>query len=270
MRIGFTIIFNGAHHLEHNGWAEKLVGMLDRWVIIEGAAAPNGSTSWCKDISKEFTGQMETGFGSVDHTKELIGALAGACPHVAVVGKFGFWTSKDEMVNAAIKEIGDVGYPGDNVFLWQLDIDEQWTKEQMDEAERMLVEMDANCGCFHADHYVGKELLARGCWGEGNDHDDPLLNAYRRLWRWSGQRFETHEPPTLEGGNGKEVLLPQRFQHYAYYFERDVAFKAAYYQGYENLYYKWLLLQKERDFPQPISRLLDIDWVQRKTRIEKI
>lgn len=268
MRIGFTIIFNGEHHLKHNNWGENLARMLDRWIIIEGAAASNGSTSWCKNIPDKFMGKIETGFGSADLTKEVARGIAGANPHVELICRIGYWGSKDEMVNAAIKRI--IGYvEHSNIFLWQLDIDEQWTKQQMDDAEKMLINSNGDCGCFHANHYVGKNLVAKGTWGEGNDPDNPEWNAYRRLWKWRGQRFESHEPPTLEGGNGKEVLLPQRFEHYAYYFDKDVEFKANYYQEYEDLYYKWLILQKERNFPQPISRLLNIGWVQDKTRIEK-
>lgn len=265
MRFGFTIIYNGMHHLEHNNWGCKLPTMLDYWVIVEGAANPGGSTNWCKEISN--------GDSSTDGTWSTTGELAGCRENVVCIGMAGRkWHSKDEMVNAAIKEIKDKYQSKMDQIncLWQFDIDEQWLPIQLNLAEILLIYSGADCGCFHANHYVGKNLIAKGTWGEGYDPDDPLRNAYRRLWRWKGQFFKTHEPPVLEGGNGKEILLPQRFDHYAYYFEKDVLFKSKYYKGYEDLHEKWLSLQNETKFPQPINRLLGGHWGETKTIIEKI
>lgn len=271
MRIGFTIIYNGAHHLEHNDWGCRLPKILDYWVIVEGAADPGGSTSWCKKLKDTH---------STDNTNYKIAELCFRNNNVFVLPiRSDKWESKDSMVFAAMFHIRsrllDYGIGFDNnfcsdIFLWQCDIDEQWTPEQIDEAENILIDSGADCGCFHANHFVGKGLVARGTWGEGNDPTDPLNNAYRRLWRWNGQLFETHEPPVLEGGNGKEILLPQRFNHYSYYFEKDVIFKSKYYQGYEELHTKWLDLQKETVFPQPISRLIGGYWGNTETVIERI
>lgn len=277
MRIGFTIIYNGAHHLEHNDWGCRLPKMLDYWVIVEGAADNGGSTSWCKRIDDPHN--------STDGTFEITGGLAGRHKNVTCIGMAGRkWKSKDEMVNAAIKHINSTMKNGnivpsfkwhfknqcEPVFLWEIDSDEIWDVKDMASAEIEIINTGADCGCFHANHFVGKGIVARGTWGEGNDPTDPLKNAYRRLWRWKGQMFETHEPPVLEGGNGKEVLLPQRFNHYSYYFEKDVIFKSKYYQGYEELHTKWLDLQKETVFPQPISRLIGGYWGNTETVIDRI
>lgn len=267
MRIGFTIIYNGAHHLEHNDWGNQLAKMLDYWVIVEGVALPGGSTNWCNKLE-----ETESNDGTIKKIKDMEMTWS----NVRIVDiPFNGWISKDAMVNTAL--IDDrmttraiIAKQANRLFLWQLDCDEQWTADQMAEAERMLVEADADCGCFHANHYVGKDLIAKGTWGEGNDPTDPLKNAYRRLWRWKGQNFKTHEPPVLEGGNGKEILLPQRFNHYSYYFEKDVIFKSQYYNGYENIHTKWLSLQKETNFPQPINRLIGGYWGNTDTKIVKI
>jgi hypothetical protein len=264
MRLGFTIIYNGAHHLLHNDWINKLPKMLDHWVIIEGAAHPGGSTSWCNELKSNK---------STDNTVELLEEIEYYSSNVTTVtGRPQGWKSKDEMVNAAIMLLNNVceGSRCVNKFLWQLDIDEQWTVEQMEQAEIDLFRDGARCGCFHANYFVGPDLLARGTWGEGNDPKDPLINAYRRLWRWNGRPFKTHEPPELEGGNGNEILLPQRFNHYSYMFEQDIVFKSKYYKGYEKLHEKWLSLQKETVFPQPLSRLIDGHWGETKTVIEKL
>jgi hypothetical protein len=139
----------------------------------------------------------------------------------------------------------------------------------MTAAERELIEQCADTGCFHSNYYVGKNLVTKGLWGEGNDLKGGLTNAYRRLWLWKGQPFVTHEPPVIEGGNKKEVLLSQRFNHFAYYFDEDVKFKEKYY-GYHNLYKKWKLLQEEKNFPQPVSRLIPGGWGNTDTKICKI
>jgi hypothetical protein len=263
MRIGFTIIYNGAHHLLHNQWVERLPKMLDYWVVVEGAAAPGGSTSWCRELDKKT---------SDDGTLLILdeAEYANNNVHLVPCPKDG-WASKDNMVNAAVGAAvhlkAGVLTP---IFLWQLDIDEQWTIDQMDAAECTLTEVGADCGCFHANHFVGPDIVAKGTWGEGNDPEDPLRNAYRRLWLWCGRRFETHEPPMLYGGNGKEVLLPQRFNHFSYRFEQDVLFKQRYYQGYEDLHKKWCSLQSETTFPQPVSRLIGGYWGSTDTVIQRI
>ena len=51
----------------------------------------------------------------------------------------------------------------------------------------------------------------------------------------------------LKGKNGPGYLLPQRFNHYSYYFEQDVKFKEAYYGGYEGLFERWKGVQANRD-----------------------
>lgn len=254
MRIGFTIIFNGLHHLKHKDYAEKLVGMFDKWIIVEGAAGNSGSTSWCKTISTRYQNNGNSVDGTVDYLKRL---KAKYPDKITLILANGIWKSKDEMVNRAIRETDYY-----NVFLWQIDIDEQWTRGMLASAERNLISCNGNTGMFHCEYYVGKNLLARGEWGEGK------LLPYRRLWRWRGQPFKSHEPPVLKGGNGKEVLLSQRFSHYAYCFDQDVRFKNEYYGNHEGIYDRWKKLQNEKIFPQPISRLLTKGiWGKSKTRI---
>jgi hypothetical protein len=263
MRIAITIILNGDHHLAHNDYGRKVAEMFDYWIIIEGPALPTGSTSWCNHPVCNC---------STDMTISYIGRLCFKYENVfSKSNGHSAWLSKDEMVNAAINMINFYlkdKLDNENVFLWKLDIDEQWNVGQLNEAEKMLIEYNADCGCFHANHYVGENLIAKGTWGEGNQPEDPLANAYRRLWKWNGQYFKSHEPPILIKGNGKEILLPQRFNHYSYYFEKDVIFKSQYYKGYENLHNKWIQLQKEIAFPQPISRLIDGYWGTTSTTID--
>jgi glycosyltransferase involved in cell wall biosynthesis len=255
MRIGFTICFNGLHHLLHNNYAEKLINMLDYWVIVEGATNNGGSTKWCKRMPDWCHNAGHSTDGTVEFLKEF---RRQHKDKISIRYAYnGNWASKDAMVNCcteliAYSNTSPINFVSDwfnynpeklvnNVFLWQIDADEQWTPEAMDEAEKQL---DGDCGMFLCDYYVGKNLMAK---------DE---RPYKRLWRWKGQGFASHEPPVLKGGNGKEMLLPQRFDHYAYYYERDVIFKDEWYGGHKGIHKRWLELQKETVFPQPLSRLL--------------
>lgn len=248
MRVAFTIVLNGLHHLKHNDFYNKMAKMFDHWVIVEGVSLPNGSTSWCKHLDDKF----HKNWLSVDGTTEFL--RDNYHPMVTHVLRHNNpWQSKDEQVNAAI----DCLYNRRKIregFLWQVDVDEQWTENDLHEAEMALVRNGGKTGCFHCDYYVGPDQIVKGQWGEG------LIEPYRRLWAWQGESFEKHEPPTLKGKNGPGLLLKQRFKHYAYYFEQDVKFKEAYYQGYEGLYERWLKVQENRS-TMDISQLLgDKTW----------
>jgi hypothetical protein len=261
MRIAFTIALNAEHHLKHNNYAEKVADWVDLWVIVEGAAKSNGSTKWCKEMLPEYC--TKDGH-SVDGTLDFLKDLNLKNKNVVIVKQTGMWDSKDEMVNKALETIGDLfNYicSSSYVFLWEIDADEQWELRDMISAETSLYAENGTTGMFYANHYVGKNLLARGEWGEGK------IIPYKRLWIWSGERFISHEPPEMDFGETVEILLPQRFNHYAYYFEKDVKFKNDWYSGHEGVLQKWLDLQKETCFPQPISRLISGHWGTTNTQI---
>lgn len=260
MKLGFTIVLNGLHHLTHGGYAEYLAGALDHWVIVEGAAMPGGSTNWCKDTGEKYSRAGR----SVDGTVEFLHDLAARHKNVHLRLSAGAWGSKDAMVNAAADVLRAAVPPDARAHVFQIDIDEQWAVQEMDEAIEHLGYMEADCGQFLCDYYVGPGLVARGEWGEG------LREPYVRLWKWrKGFAFDTHEPPLLIGGNQFTTLLPQRFKHYAYYFEQDVAFKNDYYSGHDGVLDRWRELQAETSWPQPISRLISGPWGKTVTFIHR-
>jgi hypothetical protein len=262
-RIAFTIVFNGSHHLLHNDFINKMPQMFDAWCVVEGLALPGGSTSWCRDLS-------ELGFASTDGTRELLTEAAEKYDNMAVVLADRPWVSKDEMVNKALSTIrSEFGVP-EKAFLFECDCDEVWELKDLEAAEKELIEKKGDCGCFHADYWLGEKIRAIGTWGEGNAPDDPIRNAYRRLWRWAGNSFSAHEPPTLEGGNGKEVLLAPRFQHFAYVYEDDILFKEQYYSGHEGIFARWVDLQTETQFPKPLSYLITGPWGLTRTVITRL
>lgn len=221
MRLAFTIIYNGLHHLKHKGYLEYLAPHLDYWVFVDGLAGNSGSTSWCKPLE---------GCSSEDGTVEYIKEVQKKHPNIILLVCTRKWPSKDAMVNAGIEALRK---KADSGFLWEIDADEQWTHELMTLSEMALEEHGGKTGMFHSNYYVGENVMASGMWGEG------IGLPYRRLWRWNGEYFLKHEPPTLLRGNKKEVLLPYRFEHYAYYFEKDVLFKSQYYTGHEKIHEGW-------------------------------
>jgi hypothetical protein len=292
MRLAFSILHNAEHHLKHNAWGMKLASMVDYWAVAVGACKNGGSTSWCKDMPDEYHIEGLP----IDGTVNKLMSINSYSGNVRIMVKSGrlysghpyMWESKDQQVNAALDifkmdKLKMYNYSDGNsipneinkrrvkehIFLWQIDADEQWTEDQMAEAERMLIEQKADTGMFYADYWVSKELRAIGEWGEG------LKLPYRRLWKWNGQYFKIHEPPVLDRGNGKEILLPQRFQHYAYYFDQDVRFKSDWYKGHEEIYEKWQALNKEAENAKigtewSVNRLISGPWGKTDTIIKKV
>lgn len=258
MRIAFTIILNGLHHLKHNDYYKLVPNIFDYWIIVEGASNNKGSTSWCRNMSSNYHNNGK----SIDGTTEFLKNISKQYNNIVYIEPEKMWDSKDQQVNKAIEEIKKIT---NNCYLWEIDIDEQWSKDNIEQAEYTLKQHKGKTGCFLCNYYVGKDLIVKGMWGEG------YALPYRRLWNWNGELFETHEPPKLVGGNGLGLLLPQKFNHYAYYFEEDVKFKNDWYSGHDGVYEKWKQLQVETKFPIHISKLLGISthWGNTNTLIIK-
>ena len=72
MRIIFSIIFNGLHHLLHNDQFRFILNNCDKWIVVEGASQSNGSTKWCKQMPPEY----HNNGSSIDGTKEFLEELS--------------------------------------------------------------------------------------------------------------------------------------------------------------------------------------------------
>jgi len=250
VRIAFTIIHNGLHHLQHNNQYQRILQSVDRWVVVEGASRSNGSTRWCK----EFPAHLHANGKSIDGTAEFLRELSANNSKLIYVESDGFWNSKDDQVNRAVEEVRKLTH---SCWLWQIDIDEQWTESSMSDAESELEASGQIAGTFRADCRIGNRLRAVGEWGEARTF------GYIRLWKWSGQKFICHEPPIIEGQMGIDPkMLSQTFTHYNYYFEQDVAFKDAWYGGHEQILDRWKLINSlhERFFPMHISTFITGEW----------
>lgn len=240
MRIAFTIIYNGLHHLQHKGFSQFMTDNFDLWVVVEGHARPGGSTRWCKKIPVLPR--------SDDGTHEFMTDMAATNPNVLYYSHGRYWSSKDDQVNKAIQIIRGITNKG---YLWQVDVDEHWTADNLARAERYADGSDYTGFAFQFNQFVGvtddgRQMVATGEWGSG---------YHNRLWKWRGQLFRSHEPPMLLLQRAVAKVPGVRYDHYSYQFKQDVKFKSMYYTGHEHIFPNWQALPSCRDWPQPISAL---------------
>ena len=245
MKIAFTIVLNGLHHLQHQDFYQKMVKNFDLWVLAEGATKNNGSTSWCHPMPDSYHSNGR----SIDGTLEFIQKLEQQHPHVKVVTSQGLWESKDQQVNAAITKIKSITNKG---ILFQVDVDEIWSASAIRSAAKELQARKLKTGACLANCYLSENLQVTGQWGECA----PV--GYYRVWDWTGEYFSSHEPPTLQGGNGNLGTLNARFDHYNYYFTKDVQFKNDWYNGHQDILTRWHHIRtlKKEHFPMHISNLI--------------
>lgn len=235
-RCAITIIYEGLHHLKHNDFAEKMASMFDAWIVVEGYALPYGSTKWCNMLSVPA--------GSKDGTVEFMRDFAETHKNVYFYSANGkYYNSKDQQVNVAISILRKLT---SSCYLWQVDADEQWKLEDIVQAEQIASESKDIGFKFQFNHYVGKGIVAVGEWGS---------NYHNRLWKWSGQLFDTHEPPLLRGQRKATPIEGIKYEHYAYYFPKDVMFKSKSYPGHEQVYNNYDSIQQPNTYPMPLSRL---------------
>lgn len=250
-RVAFTLAFNCEHHLKRL-LKKSLIDLFDTWVFVEGASGNTGSTSCCNVMPDKYHNNGH----SIDNTLGFLTKMQKIYNNIHILSHQGMWNNKDDMVNSALMYLKQ-----ENVFLWEIDSDEIWSVDDIVQAEKDLG--NADTGMFYSNFYVGKDLIAKGDWGEG------VKLPYRRLWKWDGRMLLTHEPPVMVGGNGKEKLLPQRFDHYAYYYDKDVKFKNDWYVGHGGIYKRWKELQKRNDFPVNANELISGGWANGNTVVIK-
>jgi hypothetical protein len=254
--FGFTIVLNGLHHLQHQDQTDRLLKVFDRWAVAEGASSNTGSTYWCKPALPAYHDNGR----STDGTLEYLWELVAKNPKLLLAhSPEGCWPSKDEQVRAAVAELRKELDPGETVFLWEIDADEVWEEWDMRAAEQTLLKSGCKEGRFTCDYFLGPRHKARGMWGEGR------RNEYRRLWIWSGEEVISHEPPAFAGLR-TFANLPQRFRHYAYYFEQDVLFKSLWYGGHEGVYDGWKIMLGHEDGDYPLGLLFPGNAMSTATR----
>ena len=167
--------------------------------------------------------------------------LASRYPQVQYYSPGCFWGSKDLQVNKATEICNTLAK---QCFLWEVDVDEHWTHDNLVKAELFALDSPQRGFCFQFNQFVGLNKIAAGDWGSGT------LN---RLWKWCGESFRTHEPALLMGQRSCQFIEGIKFDHYSYYFDKDVKFKSMYYKGHEDVYMFWKNLWMVKEYPAHIS-----------------
>lgn len=254
----FTLVLNGMPFIQYHINTLKRLTCPWEWHIVEGVAELKQDTSWSLRLGGRITKQLHRDGLSNDGTSEYIDELARLYPEKIYIyrkPKGQFWHGKVEMCNAVIKNIQE------ECLLWQIDMDEFWTVEQIETAVRLLEQHPEKTACFFYCHYlVGPHLVivSRDCYGNRTAYE------WLRLWRFKpGMFWAKHEPPTLcvqteQGTRDVAKINPFLhketeaynlvFEHYAYVLPKQLLFKEIYF-GYKNALGHWKRLQNWETFP---------------------
>jgi hypothetical protein len=250
----FTIVLNGMPFLlEQYQVLIHLKGIDWHWHVVEGVADLKLDTAWSVPFGGTIPESCHKDGLSVDGTTSFLDHVQAVFPervHIYRLNTGKFWNGKLEMVNAPL---GDIP-PGS--LLWQLDADELWTPEQITTIYNYFEDNDDVVAAFFwCNFWVGENLkiVNRRCYG--NRPEIEWLRVHRTT---PGCKWLSHEPPIL--GSCTDIplgrVLSHRetenmhcvFEHHAYTFEHQVAFKESFY-GYPGAVEAWKRLQNTTDLP---------------------
>jgi hypothetical protein len=257
MNVAFTIVLNGMPFIRQQ--MEIIPKIFDHWYIVEGVALPVKDTSWCRAPSSEF---HDENYLSIDGTKEYLDSIQA--DKVTVIRNNNQpWNGKVDMCNSFMDKLPE------NTTLMQFDADEIWNEDTLN---RMLIfcqGIDSDLAMrFRCNYFVGPDIkiLSQDTYGD-------MPYEWYRLWKFKkpGVRWVAHEPPTLDR---QFVVLDKNFtaskgwvfEHHAYVYAHQVAFKENYY-GYAGAVESWKKLQEHKEFPCLLRDHLP--WVQDNAIVDK-
>lgn len=272
----FTIVLNGEPFIRYHIDVLKQLPYKWHWHIIEGVADLKHDTAWSLNRGGAISDAIHHQGRSKDGTTAYLDELAQLYPENVTVYRKPegqFWDGKLEMVNAPLDNISE------ECLLWQIDVDELWTVEQISNARRLFVENPHKTAAFYwCWYFVGENLVisTRNCYAQ-NPHQEWL-----RTWRFRpGAMWVSHEPPRLAAplpsGEWQDVAAVDPFsheetesqglvfQHFAYVLPEQLQFKEQYY-GYTNAGLQWQALQQQTQFPVFLSQYFA--WVQDRTMVD--
>ncbi|QWD74390.1 glycosyltransferase family 2 protein [Polynucleobacter sp. TSB-Sco08W16] len=273
----FTIVLNGRPFIEQHIETFSSLSIKWHWHIIEGVADLKNDTSWSLKNGGAIPASLHLNGLSNDGTTDYIDELQKKYPNnISVYRKENgaFWNGKLEMINAPLKKIKK------ECLLWEIDVDEFWSRNQILETLSMFEENPNKYGAFYwCNFYVGPELVIATRFGYGNN---PQFE-WQRTWRYKPHFiWSSHEPPMLieRDYSGKIRPVIARgffshdeteargliFQHRAYVNEKQLEFKEIYY-GYKDAKSQWNELQNCKKFPVKLSNFFS--WVNDDTIVEK-
>lgn len=273
----FTIVLNGEPFIRYHLNVFKQLPFRWHWHIVEGVADLRHDTAWSVQLGGHITDEIHHQGRSRDGTSEYLDELVAQHSDQITLyrqpeGKF--WDGKRDMVNAPLVNITE------DCLLWQVDVDELWTVEQIVAAHQMFASQPDKTAAFYwCWYFVGKDLVISTRNGYAQNPEQDWL----RTWRYHpGCVWAAHEPPQLveplPDGQWRDVarVNPFRhddteahglvFQHFAYVLPEQLHFKESYY-GYAGALSQWQTLQKEAYFPVRLRRYFS--WVGDLTMVDR-
>jgi glycosyltransferase involved in cell wall biosynthesis/predicted O-methyltransferase YrrM len=272
----FTIVLNGEPFIRYHIDVFKELSFKWHWHIVEGVADLKHDTAWSTRQGGHIAGNIHRNGRSNDGTTEYIDELARLYPENITIYRKPegeFWDGKREMVQAPLANITE------ECLLWQVDVDELWTVEQIWLSRQLFIESPEKTAAYYwCWYFVGEKLVisTRNCYAQNPQQE------WLRTWRFKpGYTWAAHEPPILvehlADDNIRDVakinpLLHEEtekynlvFQHYSYVLPEQLKFKETYY-GYKSAESQWLKLQEAKTLPLFLSEYLS--WVTDGTRVD--
>jgi len=271
----FTIVLNGKPFINYHIDVLKLLPFKWHWHIVEGVADLKHDTAWTLQLGGSIYENLHNNGRSNDGTTKYLDELAQLYPENITIYRKPegvFWDGKREMVNAPLANINE------ECLLWQVDVDELWTVEQICTAREMFISNPEKTAAFYwCWYFVGENLVisTRNCYTQNPQQE------WLRTWRFQpGFVWATHEPPILieptSDGQLKNIAAINPFvhseteqqglifQHFAYATEEQLQFKEHYY-GYKNAVLDWKSLQNMSKFPVLLRDYFS--WVRDETLV---
>ncbi len=272
----FTIVLNGQPFIRYHIEVFKQLPFEWHWHIVEGVADLKHDTAWSVQLGGRIIDELHHNGRSNDGTTEYLDELARLYPDNVTIYRQPegvFWAGKREMVNAPLANIQE------ECLLWQVDVDELWTVEQICTARQMFIKNPEKTAAFYwCSYFVGEKLVisTRNCYAQNPQQE------WLRTWRFKpGAFWVAHEPPILveplpDGKNINVAVvnaflheeteqLGLIFQHFAYATKEQLKFKEQYY-GYKNAVSQWLMLQQRAKFPVLLREYFP--WVGDETQVD--
>jgi len=249
----FTIVLNGMPFIRQHIEVFRRLPFDWHWHIVEGVAELVRDTAWSKKRGGRIPDTSHRGYRSVDGTSGYLDDLARDFPdRVSLYRKDTAWFGKLEMIDAPLARLGR------ECLLWEVDVDELWSVEQIDKlVAEMTRDPERSGALFFSRMFAGNDRILDNLGSFGND---PEIE-WRRVWRYRpGDYWASYEPPKLmrrqAGRPDREVIginpfthqetwsMGLAFEHYAYATEEQMRFKESY-LGESGSLIQWLKLQRD-------------------------